>query len=237
MKKIIKVLSPLLLLLVACGNNVQDSQQSTIGESTSEVTSESTTQTTTQTTTSETIPDTTTSEALSEKVKVSFDNLEGITAGTSFTNDSNSANKKKLIDAINTAAGVDIIKTITCVGPVVMNAYGEDPDHNRTLCLGSGSDGGELTFIVGDEVAVNKIEVEAQIYNKYVSFNSTWNIDAEANLKINGVSQNLGEVTEGAAPATVNLESEITGTNIVLSNEGAGKRVLIHSITFEYVEK
>ncbi len=102
-----------------------------------------------------------------------------------------------------------------------------------TLCVGTSSYGGEITF--NFKQIIMKITFVIQAYNKYVAYSSSWNVDTDAQIDVMTEHYDLSTEDTSKEPEKISKEINLDGlTSITFSNNGDHQRVFIHSLTIEY---
>ena len=101
-----------------------------------------------------------------------------------------------------------------------------------SLLVGTSSYGGTITFnFVND---IKGISFTLQGYHK--CYSSTWNLDSNAHVDIEGHGYNLGSTDTSHAPARVNdsITIDPAKKSITFSNDSDHQRAFIHNLTIVY---
>lgn len=135
----------------------------------------------------------------------------------------------------------DLLESVSCAQNTLaqFNNVSGSKTASYNFILGGGSTACDLTF--GFKYPVVKIEMNVQAYCKYVEYTSSWNVDTNAKLYINGS-------TDVVDLSTTDTSKETTATNIVRSFDkkdsqktlrlqtDSGQRVFLNSITITYLK-
>ena len=122
------------------------------------------------------------------------------------------------------------------INNIFVQPVGDPDEGNKSLCVGSSSGGGRITF--NFFYTVKRISFTIQAYHKYIAYSDSWSID-EGELEVEGHSYtNLSYSSSNSAPDIVVDEFELDyyQFSISFSNSDAYSRTYIHELTVEYYE-
>lgn len=142
---------------------------------------------------------------------------------------------------LNQMAEIDDLFTDISVTKCFFNIYGSESKY--TFVLGSSSSLGKISLTAKYDIA--QISILAQPYNKYVAYNSTWNVDGSVNdpasLRIktpvtSGQELPFGEneYRDGEEPGVCGFNHTIDGSTQSFTIEGLNYRSLIHRLTIKF---
>lgn len=105
-----------------------------------------------------------------------------------------------------------------------------------SLEIGTGNYAGSITFNFA--YSVSKITFTIQGHHKWNSYGSTWSLDADSQLTVEGQTFNVGSTDTSQEPAPEEHEITIASPHqsITFNNSGDHQRAFLHSLTVEFVE-
>ena len=117
----------------------------------------------------------------------------------------------------------------------------ETRSYDQVMVLGGRKKAVDITLTF--ETTIKKITINCEAYCKYVSYNSSYNVDYDTSLTINGVTKNIAAHKDSDENEVQHLDYTINSTLIHIeapnTNTGAssdkkGNRILVYQMFFEY---
>lgn len=238
MNKKLFILVPALLLVVSCSN---PKSQPASSEQESEIPSSAIP----SSEQSEELSSEESSESISEEEQYDILEKQFVFKDTFATNnygiDDTEQKTAEFLAKLNQIAEIDDLFTDISVTKCFFNIYGEESKY--TFVLGSSSALGTISLTAKYDIA--SISLLAQPYNKYVSYNSTWNVDGSvsdpAKFRIdtpNTFGQEFSfdehNYVDGEAPHESGFNQNINESTKTFTIKGLKYRTLINRLTVKF---
>ena len=171
------------------------------------------------------------SESSSEPLKVykTFDFTKaGISAGSDLANTGPNNSLKSYMNS-----GTTYVSSISA-SKCFYQPIGQTG--NDTICIGTASAGGSITFNFTCEIT--KISFTIQAYHKWNDYGKVWSLDPDSQVTVEGHLYEIGSDDTSLMPDPITESLDIDHKqSITFSNSEGKQRVYLNTLTIEYLEK